>query len=132
MFGRQFQLNDRQSDISSVFQFVSDLVPAGNQLLQLSSFLLESPAVTAPATVEVLPGSRAALWCTVKTGAPAKVQWIMDRRTLGPVVTRIGTANVTHTIPSVTNEDKGPYSCFASNVGGTATAVTTVIVKGKS
>ena len=101
-------------------------------MLQLSSFLLESPAVTAPATVEVLPGSRAALWCTVKTGAPAKVQWIMDRRTLGPVVTRIGTANVTHTIPSVTNEDKGPYSCFASNVGGSATAVTTVIVKGKS
>lgn len=93
---------------------------------------LESPTVTAPATVEVLSGSRLVLWCTVQTGAPARVQWIMDRRTLGPVVTRIGTANVTHIIPSVTNKDQGPYSCFASNVGGTATAVTTVIVKGKS
>lgn len=93
---------------------------------------LESTTVTAPATVEVLSGSRLVLWCTVQTGAPARVQWIMDRRTLGPVVTRIGTANVTHIIPSVTNEDQGPYSCFASNVGGTATAVTTVIVKGKS
>lgn len=100
-------------------------------LLPPNSSLLEPPTVTAPATVKVLSGSRVALWCTVQTGAPAKVQWIMDRRTLGPVVTRIRTANVTHIIPSVTNKDQGPYSCFASNVGGTATAITTVVVNGK-
>lgn len=100
-------------------------------LLPPNSSLLEPPTVTSPATVKVLSGSRVALWCTVQTGAPAKVQWIMDRRTLGPVVTRIRTANVTHIIPSVTNKDQGPYSCFASNVGGTAAAITTVVVNGK-
>ena len=67
----------------------------------------------------------------MQTGAPTKVQWTKDRKTLGPVVTRIGTANVTHVIPSVASKDQGPYSCFASNVGGTATAVTTLVVKGR-
>lgn len=94
-------------------------------------FLSDPPKVTAPATVEALSGSRVELWCTVKTGAPAKVQWVMDRQTLGPVLTRIGTVNVTHVIPSVTSKDQGPYSCFASNVGGTATAVTMVVAKGR-
>ena len=56
---------------------------------------------------------------------------MMDRRTLGPVVTRIGTTNVTHIIPSVGSKDQGLYSCFASNVGGAATTVTTLVVKGK-
>ena len=87
--------------------------------------------MTSPSSVEVPPGARVELWCTVKTEAPAKVQWTMDRRTLGPVLTRIGTANVTHVIPSITSRDQGPYSCFASNVGGTATAVTMVKVKGR-
>ena len=94
-------------------------------------FLLAPPQVTSPATIEVLPGARVELSCMVKTEAPAKVQWTMDRRTLGPVLTRIGTANVTRVIPSVTSNDQGPYSCFASNVGGTATAVTMVTVKGR-
>lgn len=101
-------------------------------MLSPNSPPLESPTVTAPATVEVLSGSRVALWCTVETGAPAQVQWIMDRRALGPVMTRIGTSNVTHIIPSVTSKDQGPYSCFASNVGGTATAITAIIVNGKN
>ncbi|KAL9989079.1 hypothetical protein ACROYT_G003587 [Oculina patagonica] len=95
----------------------------------LSAVLPDSPRVSAPATVEVLSGSRAEFWCMVETSALAKVQWMMDRRTLGPVVTRIGSANVTHVIPSVARKDQGLYSCFASNVGGAATAVTTLVVK---
>lgn len=86
--------------------------------------------MTAPATVEVLSGSRVELWCTVKTGPSAQVQWTMDTRTLGPVLTHIGTVNVTHVIPSVTSKDQGPYSCSASNVGGMSTAVTLLLAKG--
>ncbi|PFX30360.1 hemicentin-1-like isoform X2 [Stylophora pistillata] len=95
----------------------------------LSAVLPDPPIVTAPASIEVLPGPTVELWCSVQTGAPAKVQWIVDRRALGPVATRIGSANVTYIITSVTSRDHGPYTCFASNVGGTARATTTVVVK---
>lgn len=95
----------------------------------LSAVLPDPPIVTALASIEVLPGSRVELWCSVLTETPAKVQWIMDRRTLGPVLTRIGSANVTYIIASITSKDQGPYTCFASNVGGTARASTTVNVK---
>ena len=95
-------------------------------------YISDPPIVTALASIEVLPGSRVELWCSVLTETPAKVQWIMDRRTLGPVLTRIGSANVTYIIASITSKDQGPYTCFASNVGGTASASTTVNVKGKT
>ena len=95
-------------------------------------YISDPPIVTALASIEVLPGSRVELWCSVLTETPAKVQWIMDRRTLGPVLTRIGAANVTYIIASITSKDQGPYTCFASNVGGTARASTTVNVKGKT
>lgn len=94
-------------------------------------FPSEPPKVTAPATVEVLSGSRVKLLCTIKTRAPAKVQWTMNGKTLGPVLTRIGEVNITHTIPSVTSNTEGPYSCVASNVGGTTLAVTLVAAKGR-
>lgn len=85
----------------------------------------------APATKEVLSGSQATLWCTVKTKAPAKIQWTMNSKTLGPVLTHTGTINITHVIPSVTNKNQGPYSCSATNVGGTGTASTQLRAKGR-
>ena len=94
-------------------------------------FPSELPKVTAPVTVEVLSGSRVKLLCTIETGAPAKVQWTMNGKTLGPVLRRIGEVNITHTIPSVTSNTEGPYSCVASNVGGTTSAVILVAAKGR-
>lgn len=79
----------------------------------------------------MLSGSQATLWCTIKTKAPAKIQWIMNSKTLGPVLTHTGTINMTHVIPSVTNVNQGLYSCSATNVGGTGTASTQLRAKGR-
>ena len=102
-------------------------------LFHISNYLniSDPPEVSAPSSHEVLLGSSVKLWCTVKTEVPSKIQWTMGRRTLGPVHTRIGTFNVTHVIPLVGHKDKGPYSCFASNIGGTDTVTSTLIIKGK-
>lgn len=83
------------------------------------------------ATREVFQGLSTTLLCTVSSSAPFKVQWTKNRSVLGPVSTRIGKVNLTHVIAGASLRHQGDYTCYASNVGGSASATTTLTVKGE-
>ncbi|XP_048587507.1 hemicentin-1 isoform X2 [Nematostella vectensis] len=95
----------------------------------ISAVLPDSPKVSADSLVEVLRGSPVTLTCMVDSVTPFRVQWTKGRDALGPVLTRVGQVNVTHSIRVTTDRDEGSYTCFASNAGGTAIAVTRLVVK---
>jgi hypothetical protein len=75
-------------------------------------------------------GSSITIVCKVQSVVPFRSQWSKGLESIGSVTTEMGIANITHSILSASTRNEGLYTCFASNVGGTGSSVTRLVVKG--
>lgn len=94
--------------------------------------LLASPSIKllVDDPIVVNPGEAITLVCVTTGGQPAPIlSWA---RSFGPLSDKTILHGGTLTIPAITSEDAGTYSCVANNnVGNPAKKSTNIIVRGK-